>query len=229
MPTSSIAFDFFPASDNTLLVRFPGAASSDVNERVLGLWWQLQQRKQEYAILNLHPAYETLLIRFDPFTRSHAEIERVVRRAAEMGLAPVHERKLHLVPVCYGGEFGPDLAEVARLVQLTPEQVIKIHSSAQYRVYFLGFAPGFPYLGGMDHRIVVPRLGSPRKEVAAGSVAIADDQTGVYPVASPGGWRLIGRTPLKLFTPDAASPSLFLPGDRLRFVPITADEYREAL
>ena len=229
MPTSSIAFDFFPASDNTLLVRFPDSATSDVNDRVLGLWWQLQQRKQEYAILNLHPAYETLLVRFDPLRRTHTDIEALVRRAAEMGLAPVHKRKLHQVPVCYGGAFGPDLGEVARLLQLTPEQVIEIHSSAQYRVYFLGFAPGFPYLGGMDHRIAVPRLGSPRKEVAPGSVAIADDQTGVYPVASPGGWRLIGRTPLKLFAPDGASPSLFLPGDSLRFVPITADEYQRAI
>jgi inhibitor of KinA len=228
MAMSSLTFDFFPASDTTLLVRFARGAGTDVNECVLALSWQLQQQEKS-GILNLHPAYETLLIRFDPLRRSHAEIEALVHEQAGMGLSHLPERKLHDVPVCYGGAFGPDLDEVARFANLTPERVIEIHSTAQYRVYFLGFAPGFPYLGGMDRRIAVPRLSSPRKEVAAGSVAIADTQTGIYPVASPGGWRLIGKTPLKLFSPTEKNPSLFLPGDSLRFRPITADEFQKAI
>jgi inhibitor of KinA len=221
--------DFFPASESTLLVRFAPHDKSDVNERVLALAWQLHEQRLEYGILNLHPAYETLLIRFDPFERSHAEIEALVRKQVRMGLSQLPGRKQVDVPVCYGGSFGPDLDEVARLSRLTPAQVIELHSSPQYRVYFLGFAPGFPYLGGMDPRLAVSRLSSPRKEVAAGSVAIADDQTGIYPVASPGGWRLIGQTPLRLFRANETHPSLLLPGDRLRFWPITPDEYRRAV
>jgi inhibitor of KinA len=160
--------------------------------------------------------------------QSHAEIEAMVRKRLQVTLPDLPERKQLDVPVCYGGAFGPDLEEVARLTQLIPAQVVELHSSVNYRVCFLGFAPGFPYLGGMDRRIAVPRLDSPRKKVAPGTVAIADEQTGIYPVSSPGGWRLIGRTPLKLFTPDEPSPALVLPADRLRFRPITPDEYERA-
>jgi inhibitor of KinA len=226
---AGLPVDFFPASDSTLLVRFDPQGESDVNGRVLALAWKLQQQEPEHGILNVHPAYATLLIRFDPLMRSHADIETLVRKRLQMGLPRLPEPKKIDVPVCYGGAFGPDLEEVARLTQLTVAQVIEIHSSVQYRVYFLGFAPGFPYLGGMDPRIAVPRLNSPRKEVPAGSVGIAENQTGIYPVASPGGWRLIGRTPLKLFRPDRINPSLINPGDSLRFHPITPDEYEKML
>ena len=225
MATKPFEIEVFPASDNTLLVRFESQSGLESNEPILALAWQLQHEKQTNRILNLHPAYETLLIRFDPLVESHAEIEALVRSGLEAKLPDLPERKQVDVPVCYGGAFGPDLEEVARLAQLTSAQVVDIHSSATYRVCFLGFAPGFPYLDGMDRRIAVPRLDSPRKEVARGTVGIADTQTGIYPVTSPGGWRLIGRTPLKLFRPDEANPSLILPGDRLRFRPITPDEY----
>jgi inhibitor of KinA len=227
MAIKPIDIDVFPASDSTLLVRFDSVP--EANEEVLALARQLHHEKQSRRILNLHPAYESLLIRFNPLVESHAEIEALVRKQLQARLPDLPERKQLDVPVCYGGVFGPDLEEVARLTQLTPAEVIEIHSSVNYKVYFLGFAPGFPYLGGMDRRLVVPRLDSPRKEVARGSVGIAGEQTGIYPVSSPGGWRLIGRTPLRLFRPDEPNPSLILPGDWLRFRPISPDEYERAL
>ena len=229
MAAKSIEIDFFPASDTTLLVRLgaPGSAILQVNEEVLALAHRLEEDSSG-RILNLHPAYTTLLIRFDPLSATHADMEALVRQRIQAKLQDLPERKRLYVPVCYGGAFGPDLEEVARLTDLTLAEVIEIHCSVEYRVYFLGFTPGFPYLGGMDPRIAVPRLDSPRKAVDAGSVGIADEQTGIYPVASPGGWRLIGRTPLKLFRPDQPNPSFILPGDNLRFRPITPDEYQKA-
>jgi inhibitor of KinA len=191
----------------------------------LALAWELQREKHARRLLNLHPAYETLLIRFDPLLESHAGLESLIRKLLTARVPDLPNRKQVDVPVCYGGKFGPDLEEVARLTQLTPAQVIEIHSGVIYLVCFLGFAPGFPYLGGMDHRIAVPRLASPRKEVARGAVGIADVQTGIYPVTSPGGWRLIGRTYLRLFRPEESNPSLINPGDHLRFRPISPEEY----
>jgi inhibitor of KinA len=124
------------------------------------------------------------------------------------------------IPVRYGGADGPDLEEVAALNHLSAEEVIAIHSGAEYLVHFLGFSPGFPYLGGMPESIAAPRLETPRRSVPAGSVAIGGRQTGIYPTASPGGWRIIGRTPLRLFQPEADPPVLLQMGDHVRFVPV---------
>lgn len=123
------------------------------------------------------------------------------------------------IPVVYGGEAGPDLDAVARQNDLTPAQVVALHSSAEYIVYFLGFQPGFAYLGGLPDILATPRRAEPRLEVAAGSVGIGGSQTGIYPLATPGGWQIIGRTPLSLFNPGKSSPTLLLPGDSVRFVP----------
>jgi inhibitor of KinA len=130
------------------------------------------------------------------------------------------------IPVCYGGAFGPDLEDVARHNGLTPEEVVRIHSGTEYFTYMLGFLPGFPYLGGMSERIATPRKQTPRLRVPAGSVGIAGSQTGIYPLESPGGWQLIGRTPLALFRPEDDPPVLVKPGDRVRFHPISEREFR---
>jgi inhibitor of KinA len=132
------------------------------------------------------------------------------------------------IPVCYGGKFGPDLAFVASHTHLTPAEVIDLHTQAEYLVYMIGFAPGFPYLGGMDEQLVVPRKEKPRTKVPAGSVGIAGKQTGVYSIPTPGGWQLIGRTPLQLFTPHAETPSLLSAGNHIRFVSITEREYERS-
>ena len=144
--------------------------------------------------------------------------------AASSGTAPAAGRLVE-IPVCYGGDFGEDLGFVAAHGGLTEEEVIRIHSGRDYRIYMLGFLPGFPYLGGLDSRLFTPRLSTPRVKIPAGSVGIGGEQTGIYPLESPGGWQLIGRTPLTLFSPERGGALPYGPGDRIRFVPISPQEY----
>lgn len=146
--------------------------------------------------------------------------------AAEGGAYRSRSRLVKL-PVCYGGEWGPDLEEVSRHCRLAPEEVIALHSGADYTIYMIGFAPGFPYMGGLPERLATPRRETPRVRVAAGSVGIGGGQTGVYPLETPGGWQLIGRTPLSLFRPDREPPVLLAAGDRVRFVPVSEECFRE--
>jgi inhibitor of KinA len=155
-------------------------------------------------------------------------VERVRERLAT--LPAVEEwpaSRLIEIPVCYGGEFGPDLEDVAARVKLSAAEVIARHSAAEYTVLQLGFAPGFPYLDGLPEELAVPRRDTPRVAVPAGSVAIANRQTGIYPVTVPGGWNLIGRTPLKMFRPDQEPPVLLQPGDRVKFRAISASEFKD--
>lgn len=172
------------------------------------------------GILNLHPAFASVLIDFDPRLRTHSEIEELVqeriRTAAERENEP---SRLVEIPVVYGGEVGPDLNDVARHANLSPEAAVALHSSAEYEVSFVGFSTCFPYLSGLPAPLATPRLTAPRKLVPAGSIAIGGAQAGVYPLASPGGWRLIGRTSLVLFDPHGEPPALLRMGDRVRFVP----------
>lgn len=174
------------------------------------------------ALLDLVPAYASVLLTFDLARLDAAAIERVVRTALAAPLATTHAgSRLVEIPVCYCPRCGPDLAEVARLHDLTPEEVERLHAAAEYRVAFLGFSPGFPYLLGLSPRLATPRRERPRARVPAGSVAIAGAQTGIYPQATPGGWLLVGRTPRELFDADRPQPSLLEPGDSVRFRPIT--------
>jgi KipI family sensor histidine kinase inhibitor len=147
------------------------------------------------------------------------------KSAATGGSASQQQRRVFELPVAYWGEHGPDLATVAQHNGISEDEVIRIHSSTAYRVYMLGFSPGFPYLGGMDSRIACPRLKTPRTRVPAGSVGIAESQTGVYPNASPGGWQLIGRTPVRLFDPAQAPPSVLQPGHFVRFAAVPPDQF----
>jgi inhibitor of KinA len=173
------------------------------------------------GILNLHPAYTTVLVDFDPRLRSHAQVEELVLASLAAHCdAPAPEPRRVDIPVHYGGEFGPDVGDVARHCGLTERHVIELHAASEYLVYFVGFATCFPYLGGLPPELATPRLAAPRKQVPAGSIAIGGAQAGIYPLASPGGWRLIGRTHLKLFDLSASPPPLLRMGDRIRFVPI---------
>ena len=173
------------------------------------------------GVRNLHPAFASVLVDFDPRRRSHAEMEALIReRLAGAHEGGVAEARLVEIPVSYGGADGPDLEDVARHTGLTAERVVELHAAADYLVYFVGFSPGFPYLGGMRAELATPRLPAPRTRVPAGSVAIGGAQTGVYPMESPGGWRLIGRTALRLFDAAAERPALLRTGDRVRFVPV---------
>lgn len=218
---------FRAASDQSVLVYLGEEIGQPAHHRVLNLL-RLLQRKPPRWIRNVQPAYCSLLLTFDPCLAGHAEVESTIRAyelRAEKGQKP--KTRTVEIPVCYGGEFGPDLQEVASLHGLKPSQLIDFHSSTVYHAYFLGFAPGFAYLGNLPVQIATPRLATPRKHVQAGSVAIAGRQTAVYPMPTPGGWRILGRTPLRIFHPDRKPMGLISIGDQVRFRPITVADFRK--
>jgi inhibitor of KinA len=209
-----------PASDRSLLLSFGDEISMEAHAAVVRPTRCLQGVRG--GILNLHPAYTSVLVDFDPRLRSHAEVAALVRErlASPPDQAPQPEPRRIEIPVHYGGESGPDLSHVARHAGLTEKRVVELHAAAEYIVYFVGFATCFPYLGGLPPELATPRLTAPRKQVPEGSVAIGGKQAGIYPLASPGGWRLIGRTHLKLFDLSASPPPLLRMGDRIRFIPV---------
>jgi len=213
---------FKPLGDSALLIFFGEVIDEEINERIHSLARAIERANFEWLV-EVVPAYSSLAVLYNP---ALIDFESAKRAVEEVELTSERfEGKLVEIPVVYGGEYGPDLEFVAEYNGLTPDEVIEIHSRPVYRVYFLGFLPGFAYLGGMDDRIATPRLEKPRLKVPAGSVGIAGKQTGIYPLESPGGWRLIGRTPLRLFNPEKEPPTLLKPGDRVRFVPIDEEEF----
>jgi inhibitor of KinA len=218
---------FCPASDQAMLVYLGEEIGLPAHERVLKLFRLLQKEPPEW-LRNLQPAYTSLMVTFDSCRVDHAEVEAALRKFEERAKAtrPPKQRTVE-IPVCYGGEFGPDLDDVAKAHGLKPPEVIRLHTSRAYHAYFLGFAPGFAYLGDLPEEIATPRLETPRKKVSAGSVGIAGRQTAVYPFATPGGWRLIGRTPLAMFRSNRKPIELVSMGDQVRFRPISREEFRE--
>ena len=204
-----------------VVVELGDAVDPAVNARVHRLARAIARRLGD-EVLEVVPSYRSLLVLHDPLrTPRDRVVERVQALADEVEREPAPAlRRVVRVPTRYGGVHGPDLAEVARLSGLPEEEVVRRHAAPVYLVHFLGFTPGFPYLGGLDPRLATPRLDSPRARIPAGSVAIGGVQTGVYPVESPGGWRILGRTPLRLFDPRGPAPFLLAPGDGLRFVPV---------
>lgn len=177
------------------------------------------------GVIETVPGFASLLVRYDPLRLSARRLQRKVAALAESASAAPQPARVVEIPVCYGGEYGPDLDFVAQHAGMSAEAVIALHSAGRYRIRMIGFLPGFPYLGGLDARLHTPRLDTPRALIPAGSVGIGGAQTGVYPLASPGGWQLIGRTPLRLFAPDR--PPLYAAGDVIRFVPISIGEYQQ--
>ena len=170
------------------------------------------------------PAYASLLVKYDPFLTDYAALCEALRRLEKtLSASTVQSGRIVEIPVCYGGAYGEDLPFVAQHAGLSEQEVIALHTARPYRIYMLGFLPGFPYLGGLDERLYTPRLPTPRTKIPAGSVGIGGKQTGVYPMESPGGWQLIGRTPLTLFAPGEPLP--YAAGDRIRFVPIDEGEF----
>jgi inhibitor of KinA len=209
------------ASDQSLLVYFGQEITLQAHQQVRRLL-RLLELEPIAGVRNLHPAYCSLLVKFDGLRLRHDEVEAILRRYLErLEEIKLPEPRLVEIPVCYGEEFGPDLAEVCAIHGLTPAQAIELHASAEYLVYFLGFVPGFAYLGELPEALVTPRLAVPRRRVPAGSVGIAGNQTGVYPFSTPGGWRLIGRTPVAMFRDEREGLSLLSIGDRVRFAPIS--------
>ena len=214
------------ASDSSMLVVFGDEISRDLNRRVIQLFHNLQKSVGP-RIRNLHPAYASLLIDFDPLLLPAAELRaRIAELTGQSGLAAAEPARPAIeIPVCYGGELGPDLPDVATHTGFPPDEVIARHSAAEYTVYFIGFSPGFPYMGGLPEALATPRLKTPRTSVPAGSVGIGGSQTGLYPMQWSGGWRLIGRTPMRMFDPEANPPSRLQPGDVVKFTPITREKF----
>jgi inhibitor of KinA len=213
------------ASDHGLLVSFEAGSGDEARARVLRAIAALE-RAGIRGLRNIHPAYASVLAVCDPLAIVAAEFERAVLHAIESGnLGGQPTRPVVEIPVCYARPHAPDLDELAARHGLPPGEVVRLHSSADYVVCFLGFVPGFPYLAGLPDVLATPRLAVPRKKVPAGSVAIGGAQAGIYPFATPGGWRLIGRTPLHLFQVERDPPALLSAGDRVRFVPIAEEEF----
>jgi KipI family sensor histidine kinase inhibitor len=207
------------------MVSFGNSATLDAHRRVLKLL-RLLEREPVRGVRNLHPAYCSILLVFDPVTRTHEHIQAALGDyLARLDTVLLPEPPTVEIPVCYGGEFGPDLEGVAEAHAMSVQQVVELHSSADYIVYFLGFVPGFAYLGGLPEQLATPRLATPRKRVPAGSIAIGGGHTGIYPFETPGGWRLIGKTPLAIFDPNREHMSRLAMGDHVRFRPISSGEF----
>ena len=212
--------------DRAVIVEF----ANEINEEVSRMIRRFSLALTRYPLSGVQEVvltYRSLAVYFDPLTiEGHqliGKLKGLQERIMELDLPPARTIR---VPTLYGGEYGPDLGDVADHNGLTPDEVMSIHASATYLIYMLGFTPGFASLGGLSPRIACPRLANPRERIPGGSVGIAGTQTGIYPIDSPGGWRIIGRTPLKLYDPSADPPVLFQAGDYLQFYSIDEDEFR---
>lgn len=215
------------AGDSSLLIQFDSIIDPAVNARIAATV-QLMREQQIEGVVDIIPAFCSLLINYDPRVISYDEMKTRMEKILSVEVAAGERRKkIYEIPVCYGGEYGPDLNTIAEHAGLTPVEVIDIHTSADYLIYMLGFLPGFTYLGGLDERIHTPRLANPRVRIPAGSVGIGGSQTGIYPMDSPGGWQLMGMTPVKTYDPNREIPILVEAGDYIRFVAVDEQEYEK--
>ncbi len=230
MPVKAGAWRIAPLGDRAMIIEFGHHVDAQINARVQAVAQAISLAALP-GVTDIVPAFTTIGLHYRPELFEGASPYEALRQQVQAllgrGIAP-HKTATRVVeiPVRYGGQWGPDIEEVAAACKLTVEEVIARHTASVHSVFMLGFAPGFAYLAGLDPRLVVPRRATPRTAVPAGSVAIARDQCAIYPLETPGGWNLIGRTPLCLFDPNAQPPCLLAPGDEVRFVPISLAEYQ---
>lgn len=232
-------FYLSPLGDNAVIIELGKEITIETHQKVRQVADRLEMTSFSWMVEYV-PAFATVTLFYNPVQVINQEdyhphtlpydyvcsqVERFFDRLTDKGTSS--EARIIEIPVSYGGELGPDLEYVAEHNRLTPQEVIDIHTSAEYLVYMIGFAPGFPYLGGMPKKIAAPRKNSPRTRIPSGTVGIAGEQTGIYPIETPGGWQLIGRTPIKLFQPEEDTPSLLQAGDKIRFKAISEEEYRQ--
>jgi len=213
------------AGDRGLLVDFGEGIDPGVNEKVRAMARALEKQRLN-GVMEMIPTYRSILFFYDPsltdpetLCNSIEIVENTLEKNENQPVTIVE------IPVCYANEFGPDIENVQKAHGLTLEEIIHLHSKPEYLIYMVGFTPGFAFLGGLDERLHTPRLATPRMLVPEGSVGIANNQTGMYPIASPGGWQIIGRTPLKLFAPHRTNPFIYKAGDKIKFKPISKPEY----
>ena len=219
---------FLNAGDSAMIVELGNEISPLINSKIKKITAFLDSLNKD-GIVDLLPTYRSIIIYFNPLKISKGEMEKLIIGNCDVNYDTLEDAEQDIVeiPVIYGGEYGPDLDNIANTNSLTPEEVVDIHTSGEYLVYMLGFTAGFPYLGGMSKKIATPRLKEPRLKIPGGSVGIAGEQTGVYPLESPGGWQLLGRTPLELFNPNKENPCLLNVGEYIKFVPVDEKEYLE--
>lgn len=217
------------SGDSAIVVQLGARIDLEINARVTRLADAVQAAAIP-GVRDVVPTYCSVAVFFDPLRTDYPGLVGWLERQVDQltGL-PIAEPRSVEIPVCYEGEFGPDLAAVAAFAGRSPQDVVAIHASRTYRVFMLGFMPGFAYLGVLDPRIAMPRRATPRPRVPSGAVGIAGEQTGIYSVETPGGWQLIGRTPLAPFDPARSVPFLLQAGDAVRFVPIDRDEYQRMI
>jgi inhibitor of KinA len=216
---------FFLAGDRGLLAEFGASIDPKINQKVRQIFLSLEKTPID-GVVEIIPTYRSILIFYNPSLSNPERLKKeIVDRENSLDKWEIPPPETIEIPVCYGDNFGPDLAFVAQHNNLTPEEVIQIHTSGTYLIYMLGFTPGFPFLGGLSEKLFTPRLENPRQLVPAGSVGIANNQTGIYSIDSPGGWQLIGKTPIKLYDPTGAPPILLKAGNYLKFKQISRKEF----
>lgn len=220
-------FYLYPLGERGVVLEYGTSIHPSIQKKIQ-LVSSFFEKNQPAWMIEFIPAFTTITILYDPMRLTYNEACAVIKSCiSTIDHSGPSEPRMIDIPVCYGGQMGPDIENVAKYNGLTTDEVIQIHSSGDYLVYMIGFSPGFPYIGGLSEKIATPRKESPRSKIPARSVGIAGLQTGIYPIETPGGWQLIGRTPTELFLPSRKEPSLLRAGDRIRFIPITIEEYKE--
>jgi len=215
---------FLCAGDRALIVEFGDRVDRALSEEVLRLNAIIHSNALS-GVVETVPTFRSLMVHYDPLVTTRAGLEQAIRTLFDRNRSPRTDAMLWRVPVCYEGEFAPDLAEVARITGLTPDEVVALHSGTRFHIYMLGFLPGFPYMGDLPRALALPRRADPRLRVPAGSISIATSLTAIYPYESPGGWHLIGATPIRLFDAERPRPALFAPGDAIAFEAIDATSF----
>lgn len=218
-----------PAGDSAVTAEFDERIDPDVNARVIAAT-QAFEAAGIAGVRDTVPAFRSLTVYFNPLKTSIEAVSHALEQAVrQTGTRPEGPLRVLRIPICYGGAFGPDLSHVASFASVDQSEVIALHSDAIYRVFMLGFVPGFAYLASVNPRIAAPRRNTPRVRVPPGSVGIAGVQTGIYPLETPGGWQIVGRTPVKPFDPARREPFLFKPGDSVQFYPIEPSDFDRAV
>lgn len=220
--------EFLKAGDSALIIEVGNEISPEINFKLKKITEYLDALENDF-ITDLLPTYKSMIVYYNPLKISFDSLKKIIEEGLDTENVEGNALRKEIVeiPVLYGGEYGLDIENIANHNKISVEEVIKIHTSEEYLIYMLGFTPGFPYLGGMSKKIATPRLETPRVKIPAGSVGIAGEQTGVYPIESPGGWQLIGRSPLEFFSPLKERPFLLKAGDYIKFKSISQEEYDE--
>lgn len=214
-----------PAADSSVVVEFGNEIATDINAEIAGFVKAVNEKKVK-GIIEVIPTFRSALVTYNPRLLKYKEICGILTDCIEhTTLSDEETKRIIEIPVCYGGKFGPDLSFVADHAGMSEEEVIELHSSREYLIYMLGFQPGFPYLGGLDPRLFTPRLPAPRPQIPAGSVGIGGEQTGLYPIASPAGWQILGTTPVKCYNPRRTPAIPYEAGDHMKFIPISEEEF----